>query len=58
MLGVVWDMIGDANLRITHEGHSVARAPEIVQRVWRTAADLGYAGVFVPQRGGPITDDP
>jgi hypothetical protein len=57
LFGVVWDMIGDANLGIYQEGHSVRRAPEIVSRVWQTAADLGYSGYFVPRVGESITDD-
>lgn len=57
LFGVVWDMIGDANLRIRQEGYSVARAPEVVQRVWRTAASLGYERIFVPEVGIGITDD-
>ena len=57
LFGVVWDMIGDSNLGIYQEGHSVRRAPEIVSRVWQTAADLGYSGVFAPRVGESITDD-
>lgn len=57
LFGVVWDMIGDASLGIYQEGHSVRRAPEIVSRVWQTAADLGYSGFFVPRVGESITDD-
>jgi Zn-dependent M28 family amino/carboxypeptidase len=57
LFGIVWDMIGDANLGIYQEGHSVRRAPEIVSRVWQAAADLGYSGFFVPRVGESITDD-
>ena len=57
LFGVVWDMIGDANLGIYQEGHSVRRAPEIVSRVWQTAADLGYSSYFVSRLGESITDD-
>jgi glutaminyl-peptide cyclotransferase len=57
MFGVLFDMIGDANLDIYQEGNSLARAPEVVQRVWRTAQELGYSKSFVAQDGGPITDD-
>jgi hypothetical protein len=57
LFGVVWDMIGDANLGIYQEGHSVRRAPEIVSRVWQTAADLGYSQFLVPRVGESITDD-
>lgn len=57
LFGVVWDMIGDADLRIPYEGHSFQRAPEVVARVWQTAAELGYGNVFVQESGGPVTDD-
>jgi glutaminyl-peptide cyclotransferase len=57
LFGIVWDMIGDTSLGIYQEGHSVRRAPEIVSRVWQTAADLGYSGFFVPRVGESITDD-
>lgn len=57
LFGVVFDMIGDADLRIPQEAHSVNRAPEVVERVWRTAADMGYGDVFVPSTTFEITDD-
>src|SRR3954469_4884110 len=57
MFGVLFDMIGDKDLRIPEESNSVQMAPEVVNRVWQTAADLGYSKVFVPQDEGAITDD-
>jgi glutaminyl-peptide cyclotransferase len=57
IFGVLFDMIGDANLDIYQEGNSVARAPEVVRRVWQVAGELGYSRFFIPQDGGPITDD-
>jgi glutaminyl-peptide cyclotransferase len=57
LFGVLWDMIGDSNLRIPQEGISINQAPEVVQRVWDVAAELGHADVFVPENGGAVTDD-
>lgn len=57
MFGVLFDMIGDANLDIYQEGNSLARAPEVVRRVWDAAHELGYAKHFIASNGGPITDD-
>jgi hypothetical protein len=57
LFGVVWDMIGDRDLTIHQEGHSVEAAPEVVQRVWQTARDLGYGEHFVAEVIEPITDD-
>ena len=42
LYGVLWDMIGDKDLRIPYEMISFQQAPEVVSRVWQTAADLGY----------------
>lgn len=57
LYGVVWDMIGDRDLQIYQEIHSVRQAPEVVQRVWSAAADLGLSNVFIPEQKTPITDD-
>ena len=57
LFAVVWDMVGDSDLRILQEAYSVNRAPEVVARVWRAAADLGYGRVFVEQVGTGLTDD-
>ena len=57
IFGVLWDMIGDRELQIYQEGNSVDGAPEVVSRVWQTAADLGYRKYFIQANKGPITDD-
>lgn len=57
MYGVLWDMIGDKDLRIPYEMNSFQQAPDVVSRVWQTAADLGYGSIFVQESGGLITDD-
>jgi hypothetical protein len=58
LFGVLWDMIGDADLNIPQELHSAQQAPEVVQRVWQKAKDLGYDKWFLPDtRSYPITDD-
>ena len=57
LYGVLWDMIGDKDLRIPYEMNSFQQAPEVVSRVWQTASDLGHADVFVQESGGEITDD-
>ena len=56
LFAVVWDMVGDRDLAILREGHSVQGAPEVVERVWRLASELGYGRTF--QRDVQyITDD-
>ena len=57
LFGVLWDMIGDKDLRIPYEMFSFERAPEVVSRVWQTASDLGYGNIFVQESGGQVTDD-
>jgi Peptidase family M28. len=50
-------MIGDSDLRIPQEGYSVDHAPEVVQKVWDLAAELGHGAVFTNENQGSITDD-
>ena len=57
LFGVLWDMIGDKDLRIPYEMISFQQAPEVVARVWQTAADLGHGNIFVQESGGEVTDD-
>jgi Peptidase family M28 len=57
LFGVLWDMIGDRDLRFEKEANSMRDAPEVVARVWETANQLGYGNTFVPTEGLSITDD-
>ena len=57
VFGVLFDMIGDADLHILLEDNSAQRAPDVVQRVWTKAEEMGRGDVFVRRSAGPITDD-
>ncbi len=57
LFGVLFDMIGDADLRIPQEVNSAQQQPDVVQRVWGKAAEMGYASTFVPRAEQAITDD-
>jgi glutaminyl-peptide cyclotransferase len=57
LYGVLFDMIADADLQIYQEANSVQQAPEVVAKVWSTAAELGYGNYFLTQVGVNITDD-
>jgi Zn-dependent M28 family amino/carboxypeptidase len=57
LFGVLFDMVADKELRIYQESISAQRAPEVVARVWQTAADLGYGEYFVPQVRYTVKDD-
>jgi peptidase M28-like protein len=57
LYAVLFDMVGDKDLRIGTEGNSQGFAPEVVDLVWRTADELGYKGVFIPQQASTLIDD-
>jgi hypothetical protein len=57
LFAVLFDMVGDRNLDIYVEGNSQAGAPEVVDRVWRTAEELGYGEIFVRQVKNTLIDD-
>ena len=57
LFGVLWDMVGDRDLRIHQEGNSMENAPEVVRRVWDRARSLGYGDVFIPEEEFTVTDD-
>lgn len=57
LFAVVFDMVGDQDLDLPQEGNSVARAPEVVERVWSKARDLGHRRVFRNVVGTSATDD-
>jgi len=51
---VIIDMIGDAELNIYMELNS---DPALRAGIWRTAAELGYENVFIPQTKYSMLDD-
>ena len=57
LFAVLFDMVGDKDLQIYQEGNSVAFAPEVVQRVWRVAAERGHERQFVASVRHTLTDD-
>jgi glutaminyl-peptide cyclotransferase len=57
LFAVLFDMVGDKDLQIYQEGNTVAFAPEVVQRVWRVAAERGHERQFVPSVRHTLTDD-
>lgn len=57
LYAVLFDMVGDKNLSIYYEGNSQAVAPEVVDRVWRTARDLGHGRIFLPGVKHTLIDD-
>ncbi|HVH69272.1 MAG TPA: M28 family peptidase [Gemmatimonadales bacterium] len=57
LFAVLFDMVADKDQQFYYEGNSQAFAPEVVDRVWRTAADLGYGRIFIPGVKHTLTDD-
>lgn len=57
LFGILLDMVGGANPKFQKEEISVYYAPSIVEKVWSTAASLGYSNVFVAEKGAGVTDD-
>lgn len=55
--GILLDMVGSKGARFPKEGFSMQYAPQIVEKVWRTASEMGYGNMFVNDRDGYITDD-
>lgn len=53
---VLLDLVGDADPSFPVERHSAAYAPDVVDRVWGVAAELGY-GAFFPTTGGSFIQD-
>lgn len=55
--GILLDMVGGEGAKFYQEGVSKQNANEIVNKVWRTASQIGYGSYFPMQEGGMITDD-
>ncbi len=54
--GILLDMVGKKNLKITKEAISLERAPQVVQRVWAVARRLGIKA-FSENKGPAVFDD-
>lgn len=55
--GILLDMIGDSDLDIYQEEKSLDAAPDVVKKVWSTAAKLGYNDQFINRPKYAIDDD-
>lgn len=55
--GILLDMVGGMGAKFYQEGVSKQYANEIVNKIWRTAAQIGYGSFFPMKDGGMITDD-
>lgn len=57
LYGVLLDLVGDVDPRFPVEGYSAQYAPEVVQRVWSLAREMGYGDIFPNVSGGHVVDD-
>jgi Zn-dependent M28 family amino/carboxypeptidase len=57
MYAVLIDMVGDRNPSFPIEDNSRTMAPEVVQRVWGLAHEIGLGDMFPNTSQGAITDD-
>jgi glutaminyl-peptide cyclotransferase len=57
LYAVLFDLVADKDLQVFEEGNSLVGAPEVVELVWNTAKDLGYAGTFVATPKHTLIDD-
>ena len=55
--GILLDMVGSKNARFPKEGYSVRFAPQIVEKVWSLAHEMGYSNYFYNVQEFPLTDD-
>ncbi len=55
--GILLDMVGAKGARFARERISMQYAPEVVNKVWKLAQNLGYGNYFVDADGGAVMDD-
>ena len=55
--GILLDMVGAKNGRFTREGSSLQNARSVVDKIWNTAAKIGYSDYFLFSDTGAILDD-
>lgn len=55
--GILLDMVGAKGAKFAKEGNSMQMAPSVVEKIWSTAARLGYGDMFTQEMATPIVDD-
>jgi Zn-dependent M28 family amino/carboxypeptidase len=55
--GILLDMVGAENATFKLEGTSMYYAPDIMNKVWKTASRIGYSSYFISENSNGITDD-
>lgn len=55
--GILLDMVGHKDAQFYKELTSLKYASPVVEKIWKTARDLGYGRFFVNAVGGGVVDD-
>lgn len=55
--GILLDMVGGKDATFYYEGYSKRTASQVMQKIWDTAHQLGYAKYFIKNEGGEVVDD-
>lgn len=55
--GILLDMVGAADARFPREAFSSYYAPDILDKVWNKAHQIGYGEFFIHEEGALINDD-
>jgi len=55
--GILLDMVGAKNARFAKEQYSNRIAPNLINKIWQLAQDMGYSNYFTSTVGAPVTDD-
>jgi glutaminyl-peptide cyclotransferase len=55
--GILLDMVGAEGARFPKEEWSMRFAPQVVNKVWKLAANMGYGSYFADTKSGGVTDD-
>jgi hypothetical protein len=55
--GILLDMVGAQDAKFSREQLSMQSARDVVEKVWNTAARLGYSDMFIFRDMNSITDD-
>lgn len=55
--GILLDMVGAKDATFPKEGNSMQYAPNVVEKIWKTAERAGYSYYFIDAQVGQVTDD-
>jgi len=55
--GILLDMVGSKGARFTREGESMRVAPQVMNKMWKLAQNMGYGNFFVMDQTRQIIDD-